>query len=470
MSKISSLNELQRAHIIGIGGSGMSGLAVLMHESGCTVTGSDLKSSRYVRELEDYGIDVRIGHDAAVIDELEPEVVIPSTAVPETNPELVRALERGIEVWPRSKVLAALSADKPTIAVAGTHGKTTTSSMISVMLDKCGMDPAFLIGGIVEGYDITARGGKGPFVVEADESDGTFLHIHPHLAVVTNMEPDHLEHWGDFDDLKQGFFDFMDGVGDEGAIICCAESPELVGLARSTGRKLVTYGFAADCDYRCEIVSTHGVSTDIRVSCPSGATVPVTIQTNPGPHNALNAAASIAAAEAMGLDAAAAAEALSEFKGVHRRFTHVDTIGDVTIVDDYGHHPTEIRVTLEAASKLGYGRVICIFQPHRYTRTQALFDEFTHIFDTCDIVYVMEIFSAWETPIPGISGKSLAKSIRTGGKCPDVRFISSRSGLIDDLCEEARPGDLVITMGCGDVTLMSTQFAETYADWLAQRG
>ena len=450
-----STSEFESAHFIGIGGAGMSGIALVLHQRGKKVTGSDLKESHYVRELEAAGIDVRVRHDAATIDDVMPNVVVISTAIPETNPELVRARELGIPVWPRAKMLSALSGDATTVAVAGTHGKTTTSSMVATMLDVMGHDPAFLIGGVVEGYGTNGRDGKGGyFVAEADESDGSFLFLNPNVVVVTNIEEDHLDHYGSLERIEETFCEFMDLVGEDGTVIIMGDVPHYVELAQSTGRRVVTYGFEEQNDYVCQKTGSQGLAMTLEVRTPSGARVPVTIRSNPGIHNVLNAAASIAVADVLGLDVDAAGRALTEFKGARRRFTHVGEAGGITVVDDYGHHPTEIASTLHAASELDFSRIVCVFQPHRYSRTQLLREKFGTAFDDADVLYVMDVFPAGETPIPGISGKTVAEEVRKNGHVASISYVANRRKLIDRLCEECRPGDLVITQGAGDVTLM----------------
>ena len=455
MTKRKNGAGFQSAHFIGIGGAGMSGIALVLHERGRKVTGSDLKESHYVRELEDAGIDVRVGHDASTIDDVMPDVVVTSTAIPASNPELARAMELGIPVWPRAKMLSALSEGATTVAVAGTHGKTTTSSMVATMLDRMGHDPSFLIGGVVEGYDTNGRDGKGGyFVAEADESDGSFLYLDPDVVVITNIEEDHLDHYGTLERIEATFCEFMDLVGPEGTVVIMGDVPHYVELALSTGRKVVTYGLDEKNDYACRDVRSHGIQTSFAVRTPQGREVEATLRANPGMHNALNATAAIAVADVLGLSVDDAAKALSEFKGARRRFTHVGEVDGVTVVDDYGHHPTEINATLEAASKLGFGRVICVFQPHRYTRTQLLGEQFGTAFDHADLLYVMDVFPAGETPIPGVSGKTVAEQVRMSGKVDEVYYIASRRKLVDALCAECRSGDLVITQGAGDVTLM----------------
>ena len=453
-------NGFKSVHFIGIGGAGMSGIALVLHERGCKVTGSDLKESHYVRELEAAGVDVHIGHEASTIDREDPDVVVISTAIPETNPELVRARELGIPVWPRAKMLAALGAGATTVAVAGTHGKSTTSSMVATMLDKLGLDPSFLIGAVVEGYDTNGRNGNGGyFVCEADESDGSFLYLDPHIAVITNIEADHLDHYGTLENIEKTFCKFMSLVGEAGTVVIMGDEPHYAELARSTGRRVVTYGFNADNDYVCtEDETHHKLESHLSVTTPSGARARVTISSNPGRHNVLNATAAIAVADVLGLPVDKAALALSEFKGARRRFTHVGDVAGVTVVDDYGHHPTEIQATLAAASDLQFGRIVTVFQPHRYSRTEALQDMFAHAFDKCDVLLVMDVFSAGEMPIPGISGKTVANKVTAAGGVDDVTYIPNRKELVEHLCDIVRPGDLVITQGAGDVTSIGPSF------------
>ena len=444
---------IESAHFIGIGGAGMSGIALVLHQRGCRVSGSDLKASRYVRDLEAAGIDVKIGHTAETIDELAPSVVVISSAIPDTNPEVVRARELGIPVWARAKMLAALGVGATTVAVAGTHGKTTTSSMVASMLDHLGMDPSFLIGGVVEEYGTNGRDGRGGyFVCEADESDGSFLYLDPDVVVVTNIEADHLDHYGTLENIEKTFCQFMDLVGEDGTVIINGDVAHYVELARSTGRRVLTYGFEGGNDYVCTpMPSNHRLENCCSIKTPAGVEVKVTLTANPGTHNLSNATAAIAVAETLGCDAAAAAEALSAFKGAHRRFTHVGDFDGITVVDDYGHHPTEIKATMAAAADMGFDRIISVFQPHRYTRTQALLDDFARAFDQADLLIVMDVFPAGEMPIPGVSGRVLASRAQKLGKA-EVISIDRRKDVIAYLCDACRPGDLVITQGAGDVT------------------
>lgn len=459
----SDIGHVSRAHFIGIGGAGMSGIALVLHERGCKVTGSDLKRSRYVRDLEAAGIEVHIGHGAATIDEASPDVVVRSSAVGDSNPEVVRAHELSIPVWPRAKMLSYLSQDALTVAVAGTHGKTTTSSMIATMLDHLRLDPSFLIGGVVEEYGTNGRNGSGGyFVCEADESDGSFLYLNPTIEVITNIEADHLDHYGTLENIEKTFCRFMDLVGEDGTIVICGDSEHVVDLARSTGRHIVTYGLGDGLDYVCVPApgSGHELASRLSVRCPSGAQVSVTLQASPGRHNMENATAAIAVADVLGLDVNRAALALSGFKGAHRRFTHVGDVDGITVVDDYGHHPTEIRATLAAAKNLGFKRIVCVFQPHRYTRTQALVHEFGSAFDDADVLVVTEVFSAGETPIPGVSGKTVANEVERVGRVGSVSFIPNRRELVSHLVSTLEPGDLLITQGAGDITSIGPSFIE----------
>ena len=468
MATTSEKLPFQRVHIVGIGGAGMSGIALVLHERGVHVTGSDLKSSRYVRELENAGIEVHVGHEAATVDAVEPDVVVISTAIPESNPEVIRARELGIEVWPRAKMLPALSLGHTTVAVSGTHGKTTTSSMVTTMLDRMGLDPSFLIGGFVEGYDTNAHSGKSQYyVAESDESDGSFLFFDPTVAVITNIEADHLDHYGTIENLENTFGQFMDTVGEGGTVVACGESERVRKVAAACKRKVVTYGFEGDgeFDYVCTPEpANRSIEMNFTVSCPSGKSVKVTIKANPGRHNMLNATAAIAVADSLGLDVEKAAEALSTFAGVKRRFTHVADVDGITVVDDYGHHPTEVAATLSAAAGLNYDRVVVVFQPHRYTRTQNLAEEFGGAFNDADVVYLMDIFSAGEMPIPGVSGKLVANSVAKNGSVAEVNYVPNRRELISRLVADLKPGDLLITMGAGDVTLVGPAFVEAKAE------
>lgn len=451
-----------RAHFIGIGGAGMSGIALVLHERGYVVTGSDLKTSRYIRQLTRAGVDIRIGHRAETIDEASPDVVVVSTAIPETNPELARARELGIPVWPRAKMLSALGAGYTTVAVAGTHGKTTTSSMVATMLDRMGEDPSFLIGGIVEGYDTNGRNGHGPyFVAEADESDSSFLFLNPNVVVVTNVEADHMDHYGSLAEIERTFAEFMDLVGEDGTVVVCGDSQHLAELARSTGRRVVTYGFDAGNDVVCTPrAHERSIANAATVAFAPERSYDIEIKSNPGRHNLLNATAALVVADVLGLDVAKAAEALSSFEGVRRRFTHVGDVDGVTVVDDYGHHPTEIRATLAAAKTLGFAHVDVVFQPHRYSRLQAFASDFADAFADADRLVLIDVFSAGEMPIPGVTSKMLADLVRERHPGKEVHYVADRMALSEALKGVVESGDLLITMGAGDVTTVGPDFID----------
>ena len=453
------------AHFIGVGGAGMSGIALVLHERGFTVTGSDLKTSRYVRQLTRSGVNVHVGHKAATIDEVKPDVVVVSTAIPETNPELMRARELGIPVWHRAKMLSALGYGRTTVAAAGTHGKTTTSSMVATMLDRMGLDPSFLIGGVVEGYGTNGKNGDGEyFVVEADESDSSFLYLDPHVVIVTNVEADHMDHYGSLAEIEDTFCAFMRLVDEDGAVIVCGEDPRLVELARSTGRSAFTYGEGEGFDAVCTPrASSHTFGTDFTVALPDGAVRSVSIKNNPGRHNMLNATAALVAAYVLGLDTQEAATALSTFEGARRRFSHVGETRGVMLVDDYGHHPTEVKATLHAAKSLDFQHVIVVFQPHRYSRLQALCDDFVDAFADADTVVLVDVFPAGEMPIPGVTSKMLADKIRAAHPDKQVRYASDHQSLMACLDEVAQAGDLLITMGAGDVTAVGPDYLEYVA-------
>ena len=405
-----SEERIKQVHFIGVGGVGMSGIARVAHDQGMQVSGSDIKESRYTKQLREAGITVFIGQKAENIPEGNPVIVI-STAILENNPELIEARRRGLEIWHRAQMLAHLGVGLDTLAVAGTHGKTTTSSMLASALDALGADPTFLIGGIVRAYGTNAHSGTGDhYVVEADESDKSFTYLSPKAVLVTNIEADHLDHYKDLDEIYDKFHDFMGLVPEDGVIVACGEEPHVVEIARSEGRRMYTYGFSEGCDVRITSYEPHGIGSRYTAVMPDGTQVEGTIKQNPGRHNVLNATGVITLLWALGFDAAKVAQALSGFAGVRRRFDLVGEVGGVTVVDDYAHHPTEIAATISAAAGLGYKHVHVLFQPHRYSRaplfTQVLHDEFGAAFDKADSVTFMDVYPAGEAPVPGVSGKT----------------------------------------------------------------
>ena len=459
-----SEERIKQVHFIGVGGVGMSGIARMAHDQGMQVSGSDIKESRYTKQLREAGITVFIGQRAENIPKGNPVVVI-STAILENNPELIEAHRRGLEIWHRAQMLAHLGVGLDTLAVAGTHGKTTTSSMLASALDALGADPTFLIGGIVRAYGTNAHSGTGDhYVVEADESDKSFTYLSPKAVLVTNIEADHLDHYKDLDEIYDKFHDFMGLVPADGVIVACGEDPHVVDIARSEGRRMYTYGFNEGCDVRITSYEPHGIGSRYTAIMPDGTQVEGTIKQNPGRHNVLNATGVVTLLWALGFDAAKVAQALSGFAGVRRRFDLVGEVGGVTVVDDYAHHPTEIAATISAAAGLGYKHVHVLFQPHRYSRaplfTQVLHDEFGAAFDKADSVTFMDVYPAGEAPVPGVSGKTFLNVVLEHEGHPQADFVAHRVDVVPHLMGKLQPGDLVITMGAGDVTAMGPQIID----------
>lgn len=459
-----SEERIKQVHFIGVGGVGMSGIARVAHDQGMQVSGSDIKESRYTKQLREAGITVFIGQKAENIPEGDPVVVI-STAILENNPELIEARRRGLEIWHRAQMLAHLGVGLDTLAVAGTHGKTTTSSMLASALDALGADPTFLIGGIVRAYGTNAHSGTGDhYVVEADESDKSFTYLSPKAVLVTNIEADHLDHYKDLDEIYDKFHDFMGLVPEDGVIVACGDEPHVVEIARSEGRRMYTYGFNEGCDVRIISYEPHGIGSRYTAVMPDGTQVEGAIKQNPGRHNVLNATGVVTLLWALGFDAAKVAQALSGFAGVRRRFDLVGEVGGVTVVDDYAHHPTEIAATISAAAGLGYKHVHVLFQPHRYSRaplfTQVLHDEFGAAFDKADSVTFMDVYPAGEAPVPGVSGKTFLNVVLEHEGHPQADFVAHRVDVVPHLMDKLQPGDLVITMGAGDVTAMGPQIID----------
>lgn len=445
------------AHFIGVGGAGMSALALVLAQRGAQVTGSDLKESRYTRALRAAGVRVMIGHSAENLG--TPDVVVVSTAVPPSNPELMTALDRGLEVWPRAKMLAHLAGDQRTVAVAGTHGKTSTSSMIVWMLREMGESPSFCVGGIVDSIETNAAHGTGSaYVVEADESDGSFVYLQPHVAVVTNLEADHLDHYSSLAEIEGVFAEFMSRTEPDGTLVVCGDDVRLVEIARTIGRRVVTYGAGESCDYRFVVNGREGIGSQFTVFHQGAELCRSTIAV-PGVHMVSNATAALAVANVMELDPSAAAQALSSFCGVRRRFDHIASVDGVTIVDDYGHHPTEVSATLGAAADLGFDRLVVVFQPHRYSRTEAFAAEFGAAFDDADRVVLMDVYSAGEPPIPGVSGRTVVESILERNPRAQVAFLPHRDSIVPYLERTVRAGDLVMIVGAGDVTALGPELA-----------
>lgn len=443
-------------HIVGIGGAGMSGIARIMVAQGRTVTGSDAKDSRRLQALRAVGVDAHVGHDADHLGGAE--VLVVSTAIPEGNVERVAAREAGIPEWSRAQALASVMAASRGVAVSGTHGKTTTTSMLTVALQHCGADPSFAIGSELNESGSNAHLGTGDlFVVEADESDGAFLALSPVAAIVTNVEPDHLDHWGTFDAIEQAFLDFAVGIGARGGfVVACADDPgaaRLAERARGVGVDVRTYGVAGDADYRLVDARLDGAGW-VFDTVHEGVRLGDVVLRVPGRHNALNALAALTCGLGLGFPAADLRAGLSSFSGTRRRFDFKGQADGVRVYDDYAHHPTEIEATLRAAREMaGEGRVVVAFQAHHYYRTALFVKEFGAALGLADEVVVLEVFAPGEEPIPGASGQTMAAHVPLPGD--QVVFEPSWSAVAGHLAERARPGDLVMTLGAGDIGMIA---------------
>ena len=449
--------DLSAVHLIGIGGAGMSGIARVLLARGSTVSGSDAKDSRTLAALRALGADVGVGHDGANVQGARTVVV--STAIREDNPELVEARRRGLRVVPRAEALAALMAGRRGVAVAGTHGKTTTTSMLTVAAQRCGADPSFAIGGDLNEAGSNAHHGTGDlFVLEADESDGSFLAYHPYAAVVTNVEADHLDHYGDEAAVFAAFERFVETIDRAGFLVACADDPgarRTADVARSRGLSVRTYGTADDADLRLAELTVSG-STSRYAPVLHGRRLPPVHLAVPGRHLALNSAAALLTGLGLGLPEDRLVDGLAGFTGVRRRMELKGAVGGVRVYDDYAHHPTELVAQLAAAREVaGDGRLVVAFQPHRYSRTLAFADAFGAALGAADDVVVMEVYAAGEEPVPGATGATVAAAVPLP---PDrVLFEPSWSAVPAALAERARPGDLVLTLGAGDITLVGPE-------------
>ena len=452
----------KQVHFIGIGGYGMSALALILLQKGYSVSGSDLKESLLTASLVKQGALIKFGHHAANLGAAD--LVVYSTAVPAANPELLAARQRGLHLWHRSELLAALLNNAYGIAIAGAHGKTTTTAMAGLLLEAGGLDPTVIIGGVLPAYGSNARLGSSRYLVaEADESDSSFTRYYPRIALVTGMEPDHLEHYNnDYKNLKEAYSRFLTHLPPEGTAIICAADSQLCALSSYLSCNLVYYAeagntpatSAAGCptpDYYATNIKIAGYSSTFDLFhrghlIVSGITLGV-----PGFHNISNALGALALAAELDLDLAACAVALAAFHGVSRRFEIIGTASGITVVDDYAHHPTEVRATLRAARTITGTRIICLFQPHRYTRTASFIDQFARVFTDADLVLLHSVYSAGEAPIPGATAVALAERIR---QASGVKVIQNDDIAIleEQAATTARPGDLIITMGAGDIT------------------
>lgn len=452
--------EKQRLHFVGIGGVGMSGIAKICIEMGQQVSGSDLAESILTRQLTEKGAAIHIGHDAALVGDDVSAVVI-STAIRQTNPEVQEAIRRDIPIIHRGRYLAKIMDQKEGIAVSGAHGKTTTTAMIALILEKGGLDPAFLVGAYVKSLGTNAKWGQGQYMVaEADESDGSFLHLNPRITLVTNIEDDHLDYYGSQEKINDAFVRFINHTPDHGAAVLCMDDPNLVKLLpRLTNQRLLTYGTGAGVWLRGDQLRCENGQMMAEVYCAGQLLGTLRLKV-PGYHNILNALGAIAVGLECGLSFAVMAEILQDFTGAHRRFEWVGKAKDIRIFDDYAHHPTEIKATLKAAQLLKANRVIVIFQPHRFTRTQLLADEFGDSFDLADELYLLPIYSAGEKPIEGVSSDLIAEAVIHHNQLAP-RQCADFTEAIALLNQQLQPGDIVLTLGAGDVGKIGPMLLET---------
>jgi UDP-N-acetylmuramate--alanine ligase len=453
-------HRIRHVHLVGIGGIGMSGIAEVLCNLGFRVSGSDLKRSSVTDRLEQMGIEVHEGHRAEFVGDAQ--VVVRSTAVRDDNPEVLAARERSIPVIPRAEMLAELMRLKQdTVAVAGSHGKTTTTSMIGTVLGGAGLDPTVVVGGVVGAFGSNARLGKSDLmVVEADESDRSFLMLTPTFAVVTNIDREHMDYYSDMDDMRDCFANFVNKVPFYGAAVLCLDDPHVQAVIPRVKRRRITYGLSAQAD-----ISAHA----IRFDRPFGSTFTVWQGTEvvgdvtlnrPGLHNIYNALAAVAIGFELGVLFDVTAQALASYTGVNRRFQFKGEAAAVLVIDDYGHHPTEVRATLAAAKVGSKGRrMVVLFQPHRYTRTRDQLDEFARSFNNADVLLVTDIYAASEDPIEGITAEVLTEAIKSYGH-KNAAYVGSLETAVKALVSEARPGDMVVTLGAGNVYQAGEQLLE----------
>ena len=461
---VSGLSTLRRVHLVGIGGAGMSGLARLFLARGVEVTGSDLKESPALDELRALGAGVRVGHVVANVG--DPDAVVVSTAIGPGNPEVEDARRRGIVVLARAQVLAAMMRERRGIAVAGTHGKTTTTSMLAVILERAGFDPTYVVGGDLNESGSNARSGSGEvFLAEADESDGSFLLLEPEVAVVTNVEADHLDFYRDAVEIEAAFTAFCRRAG---VVVACADDPGAVRVVEGSGATTVWYGEGAGSDVVVEqaAVGRGGGSCQLRVAAAPGVEpwsgrleLPV-----PGRQHLVNGAAAVAVATRIGIHAEVAAAALAGFGGVRRRWELRGRAGGAAFVDDYAHHPTEIAATLQAARADGADRIVAVFQPHRFSRTAALWRSLGESLAGADVVVVTDVYGAGEPPVPGVTGKLVVDGLVETAPGKRAVYLPRRSDVAPFLAREVRPGDLVLTLGAGDITMVGSETLSLLGD------
>jgi len=465
-----TFRNFQRIHLVGIGGSGMSGIAEVLLSSGYAVSGSDLKATPVTSRLEKLGARIYEGHQAANVHGAH--VVVISSVVRPDNVEVVEAHRLKIPVIPRAEMLAELMRLKYGIAVAGAHGKTTTTSMVASVLAAAGLDPTFVVGGRVNHAGSNARVGQGDYmVVEADESDRSFLLLAPVVAVVTTIDSEHLDQYRSLEEIQSVFLEFVNRVPFYGTVVLCLDEPNVQAMLPSVKRPVITYGTTSQADLVISEVKLKGLASEFRLAYRGEDLGVFHLPSPPGIHNVRNAAAAAAVALSLNVPADLIRAGLEKFSGVGRRFEVKGVYAGVTLIDDYGHHPAEIRATLEAARGCGYKRLLVLFQPHRYTRTQFLWDDFCRAFNEADVLVLTEIYAASEHPIEGITGERLAEAISAAGH-KNVVFTSTMQAGVEFMLREARPGDAILTIGAGSVgrvldqlaMLLGTQVSSSHAD------
>ncbi|MGL4751400.1 MAG: UDP-N-acetylmuramate--L-alanine ligase [Aeromonadaceae bacterium] len=470
---IPEMRRVRRIHFIGIGGAGMGGIAEVLANEGYQISGSDIAANRVTQRLADLGATIFIGHEASHV--AGASVVVVSTAIHADNPEIMAAREQRIPVVRRAEMLAELMRYRHGIAIAGTHGKTTTTSLVSTIYAEADRDPTFVIGGLLNSAGTNARLGSSRYLIaEADESDASFLHLQPMVSIVTNIEADHMDTYGgDFNKLKATFVEFLHNLPFYGLAVVCIDDPVIRGLLPSIGRATITYGYSDDADVQILDFVQETQQSRFKVRRQDGSLLAVTLNL-PGRHNALNAAAAIAVATEDGIDDSAIIAALARFEGVGRRFQHYGEFetgrGKAMLVDDYGHHPSEVRVTINAA-RAGWPerRLVMIFQPHRYTRTRDLYEDFAEVLSRVDVLIVLEVYAAGEEPIPGADGRALCRSIRQRGQLEPV-FVTAPSEVPAVLAELLQDGDLVLTQGAGNVGALAKTLGELRLDIVRMKG
>jgi len=448
--------RVRHVHFVGIGGIGMSGLAEILRSLEFDVSGSDLRGNDITRRLGELGVRIDVGHSARNVERAD--VVVFSSAISQDNPEILEARASGIPVIGRAEMLAELMRVKYGVAIAGSHGKTTTTSLIATVLRAAGLDPTVVVGGKMAALGSNARLGAGDLLVaEADESDGSFLRLTPTVAVVTNIDPEHLDHYGTHEKIKDAFVEFASRVPFYGLAVMCLDHPHVQDILPRVSRRHVTYGVSAQADYQARAIRYSGLLTSF-VAFKRGEPLGEFVVNMPGTHNVLNCLAVIAVADELEVPLDVTKQALATFGGVGRRFSVIGEPSGIVLVDDYGHHPAEIEATLDAAQRAYNRRVVVAFQPHRYTRTRDLFDGFSRAFNKADVVIVTDIYPAGEAAIPGVTAATLAQSIREHGH-HDVTYVADKRAVVDELERRIEKGDIVIALGAGDINASVRELA-----------